>query len=51
MHRSNRDTIARLGSVEVMTLGELDLRRAALDPRPQLPVERWVAAAPVSAAA
>ncbi len=51
MHHSNRDTIARLGSVEVMTLGELDLRRAALNPRPQLPVERWVAAAPVSAAA
>ena len=27
MHHSNRDTIAQLGNVEVMTLGELDLRR------------------------
>ena len=51
MHRSNRDTIARLGDVDVMTLDELDLRRTALDPRPQLPVERWVAAAPIRAAA
>lgn len=51
MQCSNRDTIARLGDVEVMTLSELDLRRTALDPRPQLPVERWVAAAPVRAAA
>ena len=41
MYRSNRDTIARLGDVEVMTLDELDLRRTALDPRPQLPVQRW----------
>lgn len=48
---SNRDTIAHLGDVEVMTLGEVDLRRAALDPRPQLPVERWVAAPPIRAAA
>ena len=48
---SNRDTIARLGNVEVMTLDEVDLRRAALDPRPQLPVERWVAAVPIRAAA
>jgi hypothetical protein len=51
MHHSNRDTIARLGDVEVMTVGELDLRRTALDPQPQLPVERWVAAPPVRAAA
>jgi dethiobiotin synthetase len=51
MQRSNRDTIARLGNVEVMTLDELDLRRTALDPRPQLPVERWVAATPVRVAA
>jgi dethiobiotin synthetase len=51
MQRSNRDTIARLGDVEVITLDELDLRRTALDPRPQLPVERWVAAGPVRAAA
>ena len=51
MHHSNRDTIAHLGNVEVMTLGELDLRRTALDAQPQLPVERWVAAAPVRAAA
>jgi dethiobiotin synthetase len=51
MHRSNRDTIARLGDVEVMTLDELDLHRTALDPQPQLPVERWVAASPVRAAA
>ena len=51
MHRSNRDTIARLGDVEVMTLDELDLRRTALDPRPQLPVERWIAPVPIRAAA
>jgi hypothetical protein len=35
----------------VTTLSELDLRQTALDPQPQLPVERWVAAAPVRAAA
>jgi dethiobiotin synthetase len=51
MHHSNRDTIGRLGNVEVTTLSELDLRQTALDPQPQLPVERWVAAAPVRAAA
>ena len=51
MQCSNRDTIARFGNVEVMTLGEVDLRRTALDPRPQLPVERWVAAPPIRAAA
>jgi len=43
MERSNRDTISRLGDVEVVTLGELDLRRTAIEPQPQLPVERWVA--------
>jgi dethiobiotin synthetase len=51
MHHSNRDTIGRLGNVEVTTLSELDLRQTVLDPQPQLPVERWVAAAPVRAAA
>lgn len=42
MHRSNRETIARLTGVEVAALPELDTRRPALDPQPQLPVERWV---------
>ena len=44
MQSSNRDTIERLGAVEVATLPPLDMRLAAVDPRPQLPVERWVGA-------
>ncbi|MGH2978706.1 MAG: dethiobiotin synthase [Solirubrobacterales bacterium] len=44
MHRSNRETISRLAGVEVATLRALDVKRLALDPQPQLPVERWVAA-------
>jgi dethiobiotin synthetase len=51
MHRSNFDTIARLGDVEVMTLGALALGRSALDARHELPVERWAAAPQVRAAA
>ena len=46
VHTSNRDTIARLGNVEVATLGELDLRPTALEPEPELPVFRWVAPRP-----
>ena len=51
MHLSNRDTISRLAGLQVATLPELDTRRLALDPQPQLPVERWVARPPVRAAA
>jgi dethiobiotin synthetase len=51
MHHSNRETIAQAGDVEVATLPDMDMGRLALEPRPQLPVERWVAAAPVRAAA
>jgi dethiobiotin synthetase len=50
MNHSNRDTIARLGQVEVTPLRELDVSRP-IAPQPQLPVERWGAAAPVRAAA
>jgi dethiobiotin synthetase len=51
MHRSNRETIARLTGVEVATLEELDLTRLALEPQSHLPVERWLAPAAVRAAA
>jgi dethiobiotin synthetase len=51
MHRSNRETIARLADVEVATLPQLDLTRAALEPPPHLPAERWLAPAAVRAAA
>jgi dethiobiotin synthetase len=51
MHRSNAETIARLACVEVATLPELDLTRLALEPRPQLPVERWVGPQRLRAAA
>lgn len=51
MQHSNRETIAHTGEVEVATLPRVDMGRIALGPRPQLPVERWVAAAPVRAAA
>jgi dethiobiotin synthetase len=51
IHHSNRETVSRLTGVEVTTLPELDLQEPALEPQPQLPVERWVAPAPVRAAA
>jgi dethiobiotin synthetase len=51
MHDSNRETVSRLGAVEVATLPELDLGRLALAARPELPVERWVGLPPVRAAA
>jgi dethiobiotin synthetase len=51
MQHSNRETIARTGNVEVTTLPYMDTGRIALDARHELPVERWVAAAPVRAAA
>jgi dethiobiotin synthetase len=40
MERSNRDTIADLGAVEVETLPALALR--SLGPQPHLPLERWL---------
>jgi dethiobiotin synthetase len=49
LHRSNRETIARLGGVEVETLPMLAVR--SIGPQPELPVERWIAAAPARAAA
>ena len=51
IHRSNRETLRRLGGVELMTMPEIDLRRPAAEPQPQLPVERWVSPAPLRAAA
>ena len=51
MQHSNRETIAEAGDVEVATLPCVGMGRLALDPRPLLPVERWVTAAPVHAAA
>lgn len=51
MERSNRETISRLGAVEVAALPELDMRAAAPPPQPHLPVERWISQAPVRAAA
>lgn len=44
MHRSNRDTIAAVGGVEVATLPWVDTSGAALAAR-NLPVARWVAPA------
>jgi dethiobiotin synthetase len=41
--RSNRETLARLGDVEVSTLRVLRSRQVALDAHPELPVLRWVA--------
>lgn len=40
---SNRDTIARLGEVEVATLRVIRSRQVALDACPELPVARWIA--------
>jgi dethiobiotin synthetase len=51
MQHSNRATIAQAGEVEVVTLPHVATGRIALGPRKDLPVERWVAAAPVRAAA
>jgi dethiobiotin synthetase len=47
MERSNRDTIARLGSVEVATLARVARAEADLlaEAGAQLPLERWLAAA------
>jgi hypothetical protein len=44
MERSNRETIARLGSVEVATLGPVVRADPALlaDAGGQLPLERWL---------
>jgi dethiobiotin synthetase len=49
LHLSNRETIARLGGVEVETLPMLAVRN--IGPQPELPVERWIAAPPARAAA
>jgi dethiobiotin synthetase len=51
MERSNSDTIERVGAVAVATLPELDLQHAAVVPQRHLPVERWLAADGVRAAA
>jgi dethiobiotin synthetase len=40
MERSNRDTIAHLGTVDVETLPALALR--SISPQPRLPVDRWL---------
>ena len=40
MERSNRETIARLGEVEVETLPALAVRH--IGPQPHLPLERWL---------
>jgi dethiobiotin synthetase len=44
IERSNRETIARLGGVDVETLPALALR--AIGPQPHLPLERWLRRAP-----
>jgi dethiobiotin synthetase len=50
MERSNRETIARSGAVEVETLPRLDAS-GPIAPREDLPVERWLApSAPARAA-
>jgi dethiobiotin synthetase len=49
LHLSNRETVARLGGVEVETLPMLAVRN--IGPQPELPVERWIAAPPARAAA
>jgi dethiobiotin synthetase len=51
IEHSNRETIARTGEVDVVALPYVATGRIALDPRHDLPVEHWVAAAPVHAAA
>jgi len=51
IQHSNRETIAQTGEIEVATLPYVDMGHIALDPRHELPVERWVAVAPVRAAA
>lgn len=51
MQHSNRETIAHTGEVDVITLPYVATGRITLDPRHDLPVERWVAAAAVRAAA
>ena len=43
LQTSNRDTIGRLGDVEVATLPEIRTGQVALDARPELPVARWTA--------
>ena len=48
MERSNRETIARLGRVEVETLPTLAVR--SIGPQPRLPVEVWLDAKPRAAA-
>jgi dethiobiotin synthetase len=50
---TNRATVERMGGVEVATLPEVDVRRLAVGPQPELPAERWLARArvPVPAAA
>jgi dethiobiotin synthetase len=45
MHRSNRDTIARIGGVDVETLPALAVRK--IGPQPHLPLERWLQSADV----
>jgi hypothetical protein len=44
IERSNRETIARLGGVDVETLPALALR--AIGPQPHLPLERWLRRTP-----
>jgi dethiobiotin synthetase len=50
LERSNRDTIARLGLVEVATLPELS-PSAQMEAVPHLPVDRWLHPAPLRVAA
>jgi dethiobiotin synthetase len=51
VHHSNRETVARLCELEVATLPWLDVARPALEPQPQLPVERWADVGAMRAAA